>query len=83
MNIEKDMTQSERMAVIREHAQKFTKKLKRNQRVRKTETKSLDKSVEMFYNQENINHWTDASKYAEEHYGDVYRQTTRYDNEWD
>ncbi len=83
MNIEKDMTQSERMAVIREHAQKFTKKLKRNQRVRKTETKSLDKSVESFYNQENINHWTDASKYAEEHYGDVYRQTTRYDNEWD
>lgn len=83
MNIEKGMTQSERMAVIREHAQKFTQKLNRNQRVRKTETKSLDKSVESFYNQENINHWTDASKYAEEHYGDVFRQTTRYDNDWD
>ena len=79
MNIEKDMTRSERIAVIREHAQKFTKKLNRNQRVRKTETKSLDP----YYNQENINHWTDASKYAEEHYGDVYRETTRYDNEWD
>ena len=79
MNIEKGMTQSERMAVIREHAQKFTQKLNRNQRVRKTETKSLDP----YYNQENINHWTDASKYAEEHYGDVYRETTRYDNEWD
>ena len=79
MNIEKDMTQSERIAVIREHAQKFTKKLNRNQRVRKTETKSLDP----YYNQENINHWTDASKYAEEHYGDVFRQTTRYDNDWD
>ena len=35
MNIEKDMTQAERIAVIREHAQKFTKKLNRNQRVRK------------------------------------------------
>ena len=68
MNIEKDMTQAERIAVIREHAQKFTKKLNRNQRVRKTETKSLDP----YYNQENINHWTDASKYAEEHYGDVF-----------
>jgi len=79
MNIEKDMTQAERIAVIREHAQKFTKKLNRNQRVRKTETKSLDP----YYNQENINHWTDASKYAEEHYGDVFRQTTRYDNDWD
>ena len=79
MNIEKDMTQAERIAVIREHAQKFTKKLNRNQRVRKTETKSLDP----YYNQENISHWTDASKYAEEHYGDVFRQTTRYDNDWD
>ena len=79
MNIEKDMTQSERLAVIREHAEKFNKKLKRNQRVRKTETKSLDK----YTNQENINHWTDASQYANQYYGDVYRQTTRYDNDWD
>ena len=79
MNIEKDMTRSERLAVIREHAEKFNKKLKRNQRVRKTETKSLDK----YTNQENINHWTDASQYANQYYGDVYRQTTRYDNDWD
>ena len=47
MNIEKGMTQSERMAVIREHAQKFTQKLNRNQRVRKTETKSLDESKDL------------------------------------
>ena len=79
MNIEKDMTRSERLAVIREHAEKFNKKLKRNQRVRKTETKSLDK----YTNQENINHWTDASQYANQYYGDVYRETTRYDNDWD
>tara|TARA_B000000565_G_scaffold141146_1_gene106755 strand:+ start:1513 stop:1752 length:240 start_codon:yes stop_codon:yes gene_type:complete len=79
MNIEKDMTRSERLAVIREHAEKFNKKLKRNQRVRKTETVSLDK----YTNQENINHWTDASQYANQYYGDVYRQTTRYDNDWD
>ena len=79
MNIEKDMTQSERLAVIREHAEKFNKKLKRNQRVRKTETVSLDK----YTNQENINNWTDASQYANQYYGDVYRQTTRYDNDWD
>ena len=79
MNIEKDMTRSERLAVIREHAEKFNKKLKRNQRVRKTETVSLDK----YTNQENINHWTDARQYANQYYGDVYRQTTRYDNDWD
>ena len=79
MNIEKDMTRSERLAVIREHAEKFNKKLKRNQRVRKTETVSLD----IYTNQENINLWTDASQYANQYYGDVYRQTTRYDNDWD
>ena len=79
MNIEKDMTRSERLAVIREHAEKFNKKLKRNQRVRKTETVSLDK----YTDQENINHWTDASQYANQYYGDVYRETTRYDNDWD
>ena len=25
----------------------------------------------------------DASRYAEKYYGDIYRQTTRYDNDWD
>lgn len=28
-------------------------------------------------------HYTDASKYAKEHYGEVYHQTTRFDNDWD
>ena len=79
MNIEKDMTRSERLAVIREHAEKFNKKLKRNQRVRKTETISLDK----YTNQENINHWTDASSYANEYYGETMRATTQFDNDWD
>jgi hypothetical protein len=27
-------------------------------------------------------HYTDASKYANEYYGDTYRSTTRYDNDW-
>jgi hypothetical protein len=31
----------------------------------------------------NINAWTDSEKYAEKHYGDVYRETTRFDKEWD
>jgi len=29
---------------------------------------------------ENINHYTDASKYAKEYYGDILHETTRYDN---
>jgi len=28
-------------------------------------------------------HYTDASKYAKEHYGEVYHETTRLDNDWD
>jgi cobalamin biosynthesis protein CbiD len=32
---------------------------------------------------ENYNHWTDGEKYAETHYGDVARNTTKYDNDWD
>ena len=27
-------------------------------------------------------HWTDASQYAEEYYGERMRQTTRFDDDW-
>jgi hypothetical protein len=30
----------------------------------------------------NINHWTDASRYADEYYGETMRETTRFDNDW-
>jgi len=29
---------------------------------------------------ENINHYTDPSKYAKEYYGDILHETTRHDN---
>jgi hypothetical protein len=28
-------------------------------------------------------HYTDASKYAKKYYGETYRETTRFDNDWD
>jgi len=28
-------------------------------------------------------HYTDASKYAKQYYGEVYHETTRFDNDWD
>tara|TARA_R100000541_G_scaffold54665_1_gene63255 strand:- start:385 stop:675 length:291 start_codon:yes stop_codon:yes gene_type:complete len=31
---------------------------------------------------ENVNYWTDSSKYAEEYYGEAYRATTGLDNDW-
>jgi hypothetical protein len=34
------------------------------------------------YDGYNENHYTDASKYAKEHYGERYNQTTRFDNDW-
>ena len=65
-----------RLKLIKKVGQKFNKKIKRTQRVRKTESQSY------MFNQNNINHYTDASRYAEEYYGDRMRQTTRYDDDW-
>ena len=70
-------TQAQRMALIRKVSKKFTKKLERNQRVRKTETKSFDK-----YDTHNIYAWTDAPQYAEKYYGDRMRDTVNYDKAW-
>jgi len=77
--IEYAHTKEERLALIKKVAKRFNKKLKRNQNVRKTETDYMDK----YDNGTNIHAWTDASKYAEEYYGETYRQTTQYDNDWD
>tara|TARA_Y100001963_G_scaffold131026_1_gene187885 strand:+ start:4392 stop:4625 length:234 start_codon:yes stop_codon:yes gene_type:complete len=72
-------TMDERLALIKEVSQKFNKKVKRNSKVRRTETPVMDRHL----NGENMNHWTDASQYAEKYYGETFRQTTRYDNDWD
>ena len=32
---------------------------------------------------DNHNQWTDASKYADQYYGDTMRETTKFDNDWD
>ena len=72
-------TESQKMALIKECAERFNKKIKRNNRVRKTETDNIEK----YNNISNIYAWTDASRYAEEYYGETLRNTTRYDNDWD
>jgi len=78
--IEKGMTQAERLAVIKAAAEKFNAKVKRNAKVRRTETPVMDRSYD---DNMNINQWTDASKYAKEYYGEVAYETTRFDNDWD
>lgn len=77
--ITKDMTMDERLEVIRKAAAKFNKKIKRNHVVKATETSFMDK----YDDGDNINAWTDASKYAAEYYGEVAYETTRHDNNWD
>jgi len=77
MNITKEMTQKQRLAVIRRHSKKLSKKLARNQRVRKTETENFSK-----HDSHNINAWTDAPQYAEKYYGNAMRDTVAMDNDW-
>lgn len=71
-------TQAQRMALIRKASKKFNKKIQRNHRVKKTETRSFDR-----YDNGNINAWTDAPQYAEKYYGEAYRDTINHDNDWD
>ena len=47
--------------------------------VRRTKVRKFDRSIERL--DENHNQWTDSTQYAENHYGDVYRDTTRFDND--
>ena len=52
----------------------FMKKQARQAKV-KREDKSMLREKEM--------HWTDASKYAEQYYGETLHYTTKFDNDWD
>lgn len=52
----------------------FMKKQARQARARRVETSPLRN--EDFY-------YTDAPKYANEYYGETFRATTRFDNDWD
>lgn len=48
---------------------------------RKKAAAKLDAIMDKY--DENYNHYTDASKYAKEYYGERMYQTTRFDNDWD
>lgn len=76
-----DLTTQERLALIRKAAKKFQKKQNRQARVKRTENSQYMNIVRNEF--DNINHYTDDSRYADQYYGDTFRNTTRYDNEWD
>lgn len=47
---------------------------------RRKSNNDIDRMIEKF--DENHNQWTDAPQYAEKYYGDVMRETTKFDNDW-
>ena len=61
-------------AELKKEHEKFMAKQKRQAKARRTENSPLRN--EDFY-------YTDAPKYAEKYYGETFRETTRFDNDWD
>lgn len=67
-------TTAERMAQIRQAAQDFKNKQANQARFARQEKMVKENADERY--------WTDASKYAEQYYGETFRETTRFDNDW-
>lgn len=79
-------TTSERMALIRQAAKKFQTSKTRENRFVKSERKPAKKAKSFLDNSafsQDERHYTDASKYAQQYYGETYHETTRFDNDWD
>lgn len=49
---------------------------------RKKRTADDKKLADFTGGQNNINHYTDASKYAKTYYGETLHETTRHDTDW-
>ena len=65
-----------RLSVIRKNTAKV-------QIVARKKRTAEDKKLSDFTGgQENINHYTDASKYAKTYYGETLHETTRHDTDW-
>ena len=83
-------TYKERIALIKRIAER-----KKTLAKVKVKSRSVFNTMDQFENTEkrevkaikedkshNINHWTDAPKYAKQYYGEVYYETTKHDNDW-
>jgi hypothetical protein len=71
-----EKARKERLATIRKNTAKVRIVARKK---RTTEDKKLS---DFTGGQENINHYTDASKYAKTHYGETLHETTRHDTDW-
>jgi len=89
-------TQADRMALIAMIADKRKNAVARKVRLdairqktsnvrivaRKKRSADDKKLADFTGGQENINHYTDASKYAKAYYGETLHETTRHDTDW-
>ena len=80
-------TYEERMALIKEVAER-KKNLARIKAQSKTVLRKAPKAKRKLMDvpgedtSKNPMYWTDASKYANEYYGETFRATTQFDNDW-
>lgn len=70
---------ADRMALIREVGNKF-KQRQNHQALTKRRAAEVVDSLPV---DEDETHWTDNSKYANDFYGEAYRATVRFDDDWD
>ena len=78
---------ADRLALIKEIAERKKKMAK----VRKTSASVISRAKPVsrkkkdidIPKESNIYQWTDASKYAQEYYGETLHYTTKFDNDWD
>ncbi len=81
-------TYEERMALIKQIAERKNK-MKRIKAQSKTVLRKAPKVQRKMMDvpgedaSKNPMYWTDASKYANQYYGETFRETTRFDNDWD
>lgn len=81
-------TYEERMALIKKIADR-RKMMERIRAQSKNVVKTRAKAKRAFMNipgedsSKNPYYYTDAPKYAQQYYGEVYHETTKLDNDWD
>jgi hypothetical protein len=75
---EKQKAQQTRIAAIKAKAARVVSWVDEVEKPKRKPTQNLTEK----YDGQSELHWTDASKYAKEFYGERHYQTTRFDNDW-
>ncbi len=75
---EKQKAQQARITAIKAKAARVVSWVDEVEKPKRKPTQNLTEK----YDGQSELHWTDASKYAKEFYGERHYQTTRFDNDW-